>query len=220
MYKLGFIFIFFGALQSTLAQHILKKEIGDNNKNIEIICRDIDQLNLQSIDKNQVWVEMQDAEGQFTDVDIIKQKNKIIIKQKEVLPQTQIINKFCVAQPNFASYLIKIPKNSHVYLKIESGNLNIENFIGFVNAEVGTGIVLLNNNLGDINLKIIDGSVKAIVKNAQLKLSTNLGSIQSSISKLQTSINKKLISGVYENALNRLEITAIKANIYLEAVKQ
>lgn len=220
MYKLNLIFVFYIALQSAMAQHILKKEVDASVKNIEIICGDIDELKLQSIDKNQVWVIMQDAEGQFTGVDIIKQKSKIIIKQKETLPQTQIINKFCVAQPNFASYLIKIPKNSKVYLKIISGNLAIKNFVGFANIEMGTGAVLLDDNLGTVNLKIIDGSVKSFIKNAQVKLATNLGIIKSSIPALIVDKNKKSLSGIYKNAYNKLKIAAIKANIYLEAVKE
>jgi len=206
-------------LQGTLAQHILKKEIDVNIKNIEIVCNNIDQLTLQSIDINQVWVVMQDAEGQLTDVDIYKEKSKIIIQQKEVLPQSQIFNKFCVVQPNYASYLIKIPKNSNVYLKIQSGDLTIKNFEGFVSAEVETGMVFLSDNRGAINLKIIDGSVKSFIKNSELKLSTNLGIIESSITGLKATKNKKTLSGIYKKALNKLMITAIKANIYLESVK-
>ncbi len=220
MYKLGFILLFFGVQHFSWAQHVIKKEIDVNIKNIEIICNDIDKLKLQSIDKDQVWVILQDAENQLTNFDIFNKKDKLIIKQKENLPQDNIINKFCVDQPLYASYVIKVPKNSNVYLKIESGNLNIDKFKGFINVDIGTGAVLLNNNFGDINLKIIDGSVKAFVKNTELKLSTNLGNIQSSLHNLKATKNNKTLNGVYKNDHNKLKITAVKANIYIKAVKE
>jgi len=220
MYKLGFILLFFGIQHFSWAQHVVKKEIDVDIKNIEIICNDIDELKLQSINKNQIWVILQDAENKLTNVDILKEEDRIVIKQKKNLPQNDIINKFCVKQPLYASYIIKVPKNSNVYLKIESGNLNIDSFKGFINADIGTGAILLNNNFGNINLKIVDGSVKAYVKNSELNLSTNLGNIESSLHNLKAAKNNKTLNGVYKNDHNKLIITAVKANIYVMSVKK
>jgi len=220
MLKLGYLLFYLSVIQNTLAQHYINRTIDVDTKDIEIICHDIDNLRLVSTPNRQLTVYLEDVNDAFTNIDIYKKKDKLIIKQKEKLPPQEPPDKFCVEQPNFASYVISVPNNSRIFIAIETGNLNITNFKGFINAQVETGTVLLNNNLGEINLRIIDGSVRSLIKNAQLKVSTNLGNIESSLSNLKLTKNNKTLTGIYKNNLNKLEITAVKANIYLESVKE
>lgn len=215
--RLYFI-IFLGIYQLTFGQHFIEKSFDASSKNIEIICRSIDNLKLISTSSNKVKISLTDAQERFSNIDVYTEKDRLFIKQKESLPQ-ESINKFCVEQPIFVSYIISVPNNSQVFVSIVSGNLNIENFKGFVNAQLETGAVTLDNNSGDINLKIVDGSVKVRIKNTQLNLATNLGEIVSTIPSLLPSKSKKLLTGIYQNDQSKLTIKAIKANIFLKSVK-
>lgn len=218
MHKQPYFLVFLGICQLTFGQHFIEKSFEAGSKNIEIICSSIDNLKLISTFGNNVKISLIDAQDHFSNIDVYTEKGRLFIKQKESFPQ-ESINKFCVEQPIFVSYIISVPNNSQVYVSIVSGNLNIENFIGFVNAQLETGAVTLDNNSGNINLKIVDGSVKVKIKNTQLNLTTNLGEIVSEIPILLPSESKKLLTGIYQSEQNKLTIKAIKANIFLEAVK-
>ena len=212
-------FLFFlGFLQLTFGQHLVEKSVDVRSKNIEISCRNIDHLQLRSTSNKTVKINLTDAQDRFTNIDVYYENDKLIIKQKESQPQ-ETINKFCVEQPIFASYIISVPNDSQVFINIISGNLNISHFKGFINAQLETGNVILENNTGEVNLKIVDGSVNSVIKNSQLNLTTNLGEIESKLPHLPASKNKKSLIGFYKNDQNKLSIKAIKANIAIEAAK-
>ncbi len=218
MQKRCLFLILLGISELIFGQHFIEKSFEASSKNIEISCTSIDNLKLISTSGNNVKISLKDAQDRFSNIDVYSEKDRLFIKQKESLPQ-ESINKFCVEQPVFVSYIISVPNNSQVFVNMVSGNLNIENFKGFVNAQLETGAVTLDNNSGDINLKIVDGSVKVKIKNTQLHLASNLGEITSEIPTLLPSESKKLLTGIYQNGQHKLTIKAIKANIFLEAVK-
>lgn len=218
MQKRAYFLILLGICQLTFGQHFIEKSFDTSSKNIEIICQNIDKLKLISTLDKKVKISLTDAQDRFSNIDVYTEKDRLFIKQKEPLPQ-ESINKFCVEQAVFVSYIISVPNDSQVFVRMVSGNLNITNFKGFVNAQLETGAVILDDNSGAINLKIVDGSVLVIIKNTQLNLMTNLGEIASAIPILLPSENKKLLTGIYQSDQNKLTVKAIKANIYLEAVK-
>jgi hypothetical protein len=218
--NIGYIFICVCFIQQAVGQHYIEKSVETSSKNIEIYLNDIDNLLLESTPDNIVSVKLKEAQvAQLSSINFSHEKNGFVIRALEKFTSQDQFNKFCVEQPALLLYVITVPNHSNVSLKIGKGNLFINNFEGNLNAEVDTGEVLLNNIIGDVSLFIIDGVVRSKIQKAALNIKTNLGEVISTLplkTKLQ---NPKMIRGVYKSKSQMLTIKAIKANIYLDAVK-
>jgi hypothetical protein len=201
------------------AQHIVEKSIETKGEDIEIYLNKIDNLVLKSSSTLNVDVKLSDVQETFSNIKLVKEKGHVIIRSNKPLPSQNIINKFCVEQVNFASYVITVPTKSNVYINIGSGNLFAKNFEGNINAEIGTGEVVFERIKGNVKLSILDGSVKVKLRAASLNLKTNLGKIVTDIKIKSLKIESNKIEGVYKDNKQSLIIKAIKANIYLDAVK-
>jgi len=219
MKKSLFILFFISINSSFFAQHIVEKSIETNDKDVEVYLGKIDNVILKSDTINEVRVKLSDVQETFSNIKILKEKGRVLIRGNDSLPNQNIINKFCVEQVNFASYIITMPTKSNVYINIGSGNLLAKNFEGNLNAEIETGKVDFKDIKGKIILSIIDGDVKVKIRKASLNLKSNLGKIFTDIKDKNLKIQSNNIQGVYKNSKQSVIIKAIKANIYLDAVK-
>jgi len=218
--KKGLFILFFISIYSPFfAQHIVEKSIETKGKEIEIYLNKIDNVILKSDTIHKVLVKLYDVQDAFSNIKIFKEKGHVIIRSNDPLPSQEIHNKFCVEQVNFASYIITVPIKSNVYINIGSGNLYAKNFESNINAEIETGEVNFKNIKGNIKLSIVDGDVKVKTSAAALNLKSNLGKIVTDIKSKNLKIQPHKIEGVYKDNKQSVLIKAIKANIYLDAVK-
>ncbi|MFK5891272.1 MAG: hypothetical protein QM486_11150 [Flavobacteriaceae bacterium] len=218
--KKGLFILFFISIYSPLfAQHIVEKSIESFSDKIEIYLDKVDNVILKSDATHKVRVKLSDAQEAFSNIKLVKEKGSVIIRSNNPLPNQNVINKFCVEQVNFASFVITVPQKSSIYINIVSGNLLAKNFEGNINAEIETGEVSFKNIKGNIKLSIVDGDVKVKIKKASLNLKSNLGIIFTNIKSKNLKIQPHKIEGVYKDSKQSVIIKAIKANIYLDAVK-
>lgn len=218
--KKGLFILFLISVYSPFfAQHIVEKSIETKGKDIEIYLDKIDNLILKSDTIRKVSVKLSDVQDTFSSIKLLKEKGRVIVRSNNPMPAQNKINKFCVEQVNFASYFITVPKNSNVYINIGSGNLYAKNFESNISAEIETGEVNFKNIKGNIKLYIVDGNVKLKLRSASLNLKTNLGKIFTGIKSKSLKIQSNTIEGVYKDNKQAVIIKAIKANIYLDAVK-
>lgn len=201
------------------AQHIVEKSIETKGKDIEIYLDKIDNVILKSDTIQKVRVSLSDVQETFSNIKLFKEKGHVIVRSNNPLPNQEILNKFCVEQVNFASYVITVPIKSNIYINIGSGNLYAKNFESNINAEIETGEVNFKNIKGNIKLSIVDGDVKVRIKTAALDLKSNLGKIYTGIKSKSLKIQSNKIDGVYKDNKQSVIIQAIKANIYLDTVK-
>lgn len=201
------------------AQHIVEKSIETKGKEIEIYLDKIDNVILKSDTIQKVRVSLSDVQETFSNIKLFKEKGHVLVRSNNPLPSQEIFNKFCVEQVNFASYVITVPKKSNVYINIGYGNLLTKNFEGNINAEIETGEVNFKNIKGNIKLSIVDGSVNVKFKEASLNLKSNLGKIFTDIKNKNLKIQSNKIEGVYKDNKQSVIIKAIKANIYLDVLK-
>ena len=219
MKKLSYILIFIGVLHNTFGQHYIEKSVEATSKNIEIYLNDIDNLILKTTRTNRLNVKLDDSKDGFSNIKIYNENDKLIVRATElILPQEQF-NKFCAEQPLLAAYVIVVPINSNVSLKINNGNLSIRRFEGDLKVEIETGEVILNTILGNVSLFIVDGSVQAKLQSAQINVRTNLGKIVSNLPIKDLKQTANTLRGIFKYNTPTLVIKAIKANIYLEAIK-
>ncbi|MCF6213365.1 MAG: hypothetical protein L3J45_04990 [Flavobacteriaceae bacterium] len=220
MKTFSYIFICACIIQQAVGQNYLEKSVEVSSKNIEIYLNDIDNLILRSTKAASVDVHLQDfQENKLSAVKIDHRKNSLVITSAESYIIQEQFNKFCVEQPVLTNYIITVPNNSNVNLKIGKGNLSVIKFKGNLNAEVDTGEVLLNNILGNVTLFIVDGVVRVKLQKGALDIKTNLGKIISTLPVKSKIKNTKILKETYESNLQILNIRAIKANIYLDALK-
>ncbi len=219
MKRIVFLLLFSSIYNPFFGQHIVKKSVESSSDKIEIYLNKIDNLVLKSDTISKVLVKLLDAQENYSNIKLVKEKGRVIIKGNDPLPTQNILNKFCVEQVNFASYEITVPQKKNVYINIGSGNLLAENFLGNIKAEIETGEVNFKNTKGSINLSIIDGDVKVTIKKAALNLKSNLGKIYTNLKSQNLKIHPHKIEGFYKDNKQKVTIKAIKANIYVDAVK-
>jgi hypothetical protein len=218
--KKGLFILFFISIYSPFfAQHIVEKSVESSSDKIEIYLDKVDNVILKSEATHKVRVKLADAQEAFSNIKLVKEKGRVVIRSNNPLPNQNVINKFCVEQVNYASFVITVPQKSSVYINIVSGNLLAKNFEGNINAEIETGEVSFKNIKGNIKLSIVDGDVKVKIKKASLDLKSNLGKIFTDIKSKNLKIQPHKIEGVYKDNKQSVIIKAIKANIYLDAVK-
>jgi len=202
------------------AQHIIEKSVQTQSDIVEIYLDKFDNLILKNTPKNKVSVTLSESQNSYNNLSVKQEKGAVIIKANKSLKKLRIADKYCVDEPNLDSYVISVPVNSIVYLNLSTGNFYSHNFKGQINAELETSEVQLNNINGDIKIYIVDGKVNVKLKSALIDVKSNLGIVKA------TNLNKNLailphsIKGKTGTSKNQLKIQAIKANIYLEGVKE
>ena len=219
MKRIIIILLFLCVYSPFFAQHVVEKSIESTSDKIEIYLDKVDNVVLKSDASHKVRVKLADAQEAFSNIKLIKEKERIVIRSNNPLPNQNVINKFCVEPINFASMVITVPQKSNVYINIVSGNLLANNFEGNIKAEIETGEVNFNNIVGNIKLSIVDGDVKVKIRKAALNLKSNLGQIVTAIKSNNLKIQSHKIEGIYKDDKQTVLIKAIKANIYLDTVK-
>ncbi len=219
MRKLGHILFFLSIYSPFFAQHIVEKSVESAFGNVEIYLDKIDNLILLSAPTKKISVKLIDTGEEFSDLKIFKEKGRVVIRTNKLLSNRETVNKFCVEQPVFASYKVTVPANSSVYVNIVSGNFSVLNFEGNIKAEIETGEVQFVAVKGNIKLFIVDGNVVLKLKKGHFDLKTNLGILSANLSGENIYKSAKTLKGFYKNKSQDITIKAIKANIYVEALK-
>jgi hypothetical protein len=213
------ILLFLSIYGPFFAQHVVEKSIESSSSKVEIYLDKIDNLILLSAPMNKVSVRLNDTDERFSTLKILKEKGRVVIRGQNLSPNQDSMNKFCVEQPVFASYKITVPLNSSVYVNIISGNFKAQNFRGNIRAEIETGEVQFIAVKGNVKLFIVDGNIKINLKKGDLDLKTNLGTLESHLSGKNLKKSAKSLKGFYIDKSQLVTIKAIKANIYVEALK-
>ncbi len=219
MIKLGHILFFLSIYSPFFAQHIVEKSVESAFGNVEIYLDKIDNLILLSSPTKKISVKLIDTGEEFSDLKIFKEKGRVVIRTNKLLSNRETVNKFCVEQPVFASYQMTVPVNSSVYVNIVSGNFSVLNFEGNIKAEIETGEVQFVAVKGNIKLFIVDGNVKVNLKKGNIDLKTSLGTLESNLLDKNLKKSDKSLKGFYKNKSQGITIKAIKANIYVEVLK-
>lgn len=199
------------------AQNLIDKTVSAGAKYIFIELHFIDNLKIVNSENDKIEVISENNFGGASNFVLKEEKGTITIKDiRKFEENREKIDKDCVVQPVYPSYLIKIPKNKRVKIMITEGNFIVKDYRGDLAIDLERGIAQLENIQGKINLQINVGNVFCKVKDTELDIHTNMGFIEANeiISLMDT--DKKSFKGVVGKPNNKLNINALKANIYIE----
>jgi len=199
------------------AQNLIDKTVSAGAKYIFIELHFIDNLKIENSDNDKIEVISENNFGGASNFILEEKKGTITIKDiRKFEENKEDIDKDCVVQPVYPSYLIKIPKNKKVKIMITEGNFNVKGYKGDLNIDLERGIARLENIHGEISLQINVGNVFCKLKNTELDVHTNMGFIKADEVVSLKDTDKRSFKGVIGISKNKLNINALKANIYIE----
>jgi len=199
------------------AQNLIDKTVSAGAKYIFIELNFIDNLKIVNSENDKLEVVSENDFGGSSNFILKEEKGTILIKDiRKFEENNEKTDKDCVVQPVYPSYLIKIPKNKKVKIMITEGNFNVKGYKGDLSVDLERGIARLEDFHGKISLQINVGNVYCKLRDTDLDIHTNMGFIRAD--KLITLKNedKRSFKGVLGKPKNKLIISALKANVYIE----
>ena len=202
-----------------IAQKTIVKEIDFNNQKIEIQLEDIDLLEIVNTDKQKVSLLMQDHAENPTQIEIKNSEKTIVITASTILPivDNSKMDKFCYEQPLFSSYKLMIPKGCEVSVIYHKGNFSTKNFTGNMNVRLNTGDLTIDNFKGNVNIESFSGNIDTTINNTEAIILSSQGKITTSFSSSNWERTAISLKGTLGNKSNLLTIQSVNANIVLNS---
>ncbi len=201
------------------AQNLIDKTISATSEYIFIELNFIENLKIVNSEGNKIEVITQNNFGGSSNFVLKEEKGSVTIKDlRNYQEHKEEIDKNCVVQPVYPSYLIKVPEEKQVRIMITEGNLNVNNYRGRLLIELERGIAKLEDFHGSIDMHINVGNVYCKLKDTEMDIHTNLGFIRWGDDFSKKSSDFKMYKGRIGKPYNKLNISALKANIYIEKI--
>jgi hypothetical protein len=199
------------------AQNLIDRTVSARSKFIFIELHFIDNLEIVNSDNDKIEVISENNFGGSSNFILKEEKGTVTIKDVQKFEENnEVRDKDCVVQPVYPSYLIRIPRNKKVKIMITEGNLNVKGYKGDVTIDLERGIARLERLNGRIDLNINVGNVYCRLKNTELNIHTNMGFIRGDKNISVGDKEVKTFKGTIGKPNNKLNINALKANIYIE----
>ncbi len=219
MKKVLYISIILFVIQLS-AQKKVYKEVAYNSQRISIELHDVDQVELVHTNEQKITISMADYAENPTDLTIKETETYIYIASARIKPIQQAkTDKFCVEQPFFSSYTIAIPKDTEITVYYNNGNFSTKSFNGKLNLNLNKGNVDIQGFTGEITIELFKGSINAKIENTVIAIVSNHGKIISDLKFDKLKKTDTLLKGIYGNALNKLKVQSIHANILLSSIR-
>ncbi len=206
---------------NSFAQKIYTKSLNSGAKKIIVEFNIIDKIELiTSNEKNLIFI-TSESENEAPPRITLKEENGIIfIKSNENFyeDKNSDIDKLCNVQPDYSSYLLKIPKGRKIEISFTQGNFYANNFVGDLSLRMEEGMVKIKKFEGSVFVHINIGNVYFNeIKNTELSVKSNMGTIFSDL--IMTDLNpiENKLNGIFEKNVNQLKVDAIMANIHLSS---
>lgn len=202
-----------------IAQKTIVKEIDFNNQKIEIQLEDIDLLEIVNTDKQKVSLSMQDHAENPTQIEIKNSEKTITITASTILPivDNSKMDKFCYEQPLFSSYKLMIPKGCEVSVVYHNGNFSTKNFTGNINVRLNTGDLTIDNFKGNVNIESFSGNIETTINNTEAIILSSQGKITTGFSSSNWERTAISLKGTLGKKSNLLTIQSVSANIVLNS---
>ena len=201
-------------------QKIIEKSLITNATSFVFEFDIIDQIVIeQSPIFNEVTVSAESEESNAPNFSLQEKNGNIFIKSIEVKFDTdnKELSKICKVQPIYTSFKIMIPKGKNVFVSYVDGNFYLNNFEGNLKLTLNDGIVKLNHFLGTVDVKLNGGNIYCTdLQDTKIDIISNMGIVTSSIIIDDALKKNNQLKGVYGQQLNKLNVNAISANIYLK----
>lgn len=202
------------------AQKIIEKSLITDATSFVFEFDIIDQIVIeQSPIFNEVTVSAESEESNTPNFSMQEKNGNIFIKSNEVKldADDKALSKICKVQPIYTSFKIMIPKGKNVFVSYVDGNIYLNNFDGNLKLTLNDGIVNLNHFLGTVDVKLNGGNVYCTeLQDTEIDIISNMGVVTSSVIIDDALKKNNQLKGVYGQQLNKLDVNAISANIYLE----
>jgi hypothetical protein len=219
--KTIFIISFFLLTVNSFAQKLFTKSLNSNAEKIIIEFNIIDKIELITSNEKNLFFIAAESENESPPRITLKEENGIIfIKSNEDFYEDRNIDidKLCSVQPDYSSYLIKIPQGKKIEISYTQGNFYSNNFAGNLNLKIEEGTVKIKKFEGSVFVYINIGNVYINgIKNTELTVKSNLGTIFSNLKKNGLTQKRNQLNGVFEENRNQLKIDALLANIHLSS---
>ena len=202
------------------AQKIIEKSLITDATSFVFEFDIIDQIVIeQSPIFNEVTISAESEESNTPNFSMQEKNGNIFIKSNEVKFDTddKELSKICKVQPIYTSFKIMIPKGKNVFVSYVDGNFYLNNFDGNLKLTLNDGIVNLNHFMGTVDVKLNGGNVYCTeLQDTEIDIISNRGMVTSSVIIDNALKTNNQLKGVYGQQVNKLDVNAISANIYLE----
>lgn len=202
------------------AQKIIEKSLITDATSFVFEFDIIDQIVIeQSPIFNEVTISAESEESNTPNFSMQEKNGNIFIKSNEVKFDTddKELSKICKVQPIYTSFKIMIPKGKNVFVSYVDGNFYLNNFDGNLKLTLNDGIVNLNHFMGTVDVKLNGGNVYCTeLQDTEIDIISNMGMVTSSVIIDNALKTNNQLKGVYGQQVNKLDVNAISANIYLE----
>jgi len=219
--KIFFIISFFLLTVNSFAQKLFTKSLNSNAEKVIIEFNIIDKIEfISSNEKNLFFIAAESENESSPRITLIEENGIIFIKSNEDFYEDRNIDidKICSVQPDYSSYLIKVPKGKKIEISYTQGNFYSNNFKGNLNLKIEEGIIKIKKFEGSVYVNINIGNVYINgIKNTELAVKSNLGTIFSDLKKKGLTRNGNKLYGVFEENRNQLKVDALLANIHLSS---
>ena len=195
-----------------LSQNINQKTITSRSKYVFIELNTIEYLRIVNSESNEITITSENDFGGSASFEVIEEKNDLLIRQKQQQKYAdESIDKNCVEQPVYPSFVIRIPKDKKVHILFDEGNFFAGNFSGDISLKIEKGVAEIDNFNGEFRLDINVGKVVCKVADTRMNARTNLGKIY-----LEGNPYGNTFNEVIGKPVNNIRINALKASIYIE----
>jgi hypothetical protein len=154
-----------------------EKTLQTKSDRIELVFSEIDKIEIESSEKDLIEVVAVNHFGRFSGFTLEETGGIVHVISEMPIKSEEREFKSCGIQPDFSTYSVKIPNGKSVFLQVQEGNVEVHNFRGNLQLNLGKGFADFKNYSGKIQVQMNVGNINSDMNNSIFEVDTQLGNI-------------------------------------------